>query len=116
MAALVIPNNTPFGGMTNQMVSRLVNLNVTVPRLQEAIATASSGYTGTPGTEFEAPVMGTNMNQLPNNFMIQPEPNIPGKCGNDYSYAINQLANIWATFWIDAQPYIEQLDNGGNTF
>jgi hypothetical protein len=112
MASLVISNQTNFGSMTNSAVGRLISLNATMERLKDAVATASSGYTGVPGTEFEAvsgapgPVPGGN------NFGVQPDPTEPGKTGTDYAYAVNQLTAQWATFWAAAQPYVEQLDNG----
>ena len=113
MAALVIPNNVPFGQMTSQVVSRLVGLNASVPRLQEAIATAASGFTGTPGTEYEAPLMGNGANiALVNNFGVQPDPDNPGAQGTAYAYAVEQLENAWRDFWTAAAPYVEQLDNG----
>jgi hypothetical protein len=113
MAAIIIPNHTPFGSMTNQTTSRLLGLNTTMARLKEAIATASSGYVGTPGTEFEMPVMGDNMG-VQNNFGVQPDPETPGKQGTDYAYAVNVLAEAWAAFWTAAEASIQQLDNGGS--
>jgi len=107
-----------FGAMTTQTISRLISTNTQMARLTEAIATASSGYTGTPGTEFELPTgnmvtpqavpVGTNL------FGVVPDPAEPGKNGTDYAYAVNSLSTAWATFWEAAKAYIEQLDNGGN--
>lgn len=112
MAAIIINNNTSFGGMTNQTTARLVNLNSQIPRLQEAIATASSGYTGTPGTQFETPIPGANEPAMPNNFGVSPDPAAAGAQGEAYAYAVGVLAEHWATFWEAAGPSIEQLDNG----
>lgn len=112
MAALIIPNHTPFGGMTNQAVGKLLGLNTTIGRLRDAIATASSGYTGTPGTEFESPSTGTNM-MAPNNFGVQPDPANPGANGTAYAYAVGVLTEQWALFWTAAEAAIDQLDNGG---
>lgn len=109
MASLVISNQTTFGGMTNNAVGRLLSLNTTMERLKDAVATASSGYTGVAGTEFEGVAYG---GPTTNNFGVQPDPNEAGKNGTDYSYAVNQLTAQWATFWAAAQPYVEQLDNG----
>jgi hypothetical protein len=108
MTAVIISNQATFGNMTNTAVSRLLSLNTTLERLKDAVATASSGYPGTPGTEFEAATL------LPgnNNFGVQPNPDEPGANGTDYAYAVNQLTAQWATFWAAAQPFIEQLDNG----
>ena len=86
MTSLVIPNQTTFGQMTNSVVSRLAGLNTTVLRLNEAVTTASAGYAGTPGTEFEAATMGMGMAQA-NNFGVQPDPN-PANAGvNGVAYA-----------------------------
>lgn len=106
--------NYPFGQMTNQLVGRLIGGNSQMVRLQDAIATASSGYGGVPGTEFEAPVTGNQgpLGNPSNLFGVVPVADEPGKAGTDYAYAVNSLATAWATFWATAEPYIEQLDNG----
>jgi len=114
MAALIIPNSTTFGGMTNQTVGRLLSLNTTMARLQDALATASAGYVGTAGTQYEAGNMmapGNTFTQ--NNFGIVPDATEAGKNGTDYEYAVNTLATAWATFWTAAEASINQLDNGG---
>jgi hypothetical protein len=114
MAALIIPNMTPFGSMTNQATSRLINLNATIERLKDAIATASAGYTGTPGTQFEAAPMGVGAPPpAPNNFGVQPDPEALGENGTDYAYAVGVLTEQWALFWAAAEASINQLDNGG---
>jgi hypothetical protein len=114
MAALIIPNGTTFGGMTNQMVSRFAGLDSTIKRLAEAIATASAGFEGTPGTQFEAPVPSTPLGvpMQVNNFGITPDPDHPGQKGEQYSYAIGRLHEEWETFWTAAEPFIAALDNG----
>jgi hypothetical protein len=94
--------------MTNQSVAKLISLQTSMERLNDAIATASSGYAGTPGTEFEAGPPGA---AAPNLFGVQPS-EVPGEQGQAYSYAVMQLFQQWQTFWTAAQPYIEQLDNG----
>ena len=116
MATLIISQSASFGQMTNSIVSRLVGLNSSMPRLQEAIATASSGYEGVPGTEFEIGNPGTNGMPGPNLFGVQADPATPGKNGTAYSYAVGQLQQQWATFWAAAADYISALDNGGQTF
>lgn len=109
MAAIIIPTGTSFGGMTNQMVSRLASLDSTLKRLSEGIATASAGYEGTPGTQFES------ANTMPpfsqNNFGIVPS-ETPGEQGEAYRYAMDQLKVEWDKFWTAAQPYVAALDNG----
>jgi hypothetical protein len=109
MVALVIPNQTTFGQMTNSVVSRLAGLNTTVLRLNEAVATASDGFTGTPGTEFEAASTGL---MVTNNFGVQADATSPGANGAAYAEAVTQLAAQWATFWALAAPFIKTLDNG----
>lgn len=115
MAALIIPNNTAFGSMTNQTTAKLLGLNTTMARLKEAIATAASGYTGVPGTEYEAATMGMNMMSTMNNFGVVPDQAEPGASGTDYAYAVNTLIGHWDAFWVLAEPSISQLDNGGNS-
>lgn len=114
MAALIIPNNTTFGSMTNQTVSNLLKLNTTMARLKDALATASAGYVGTPGTQYEAATMSMNTPFTQNNFGVVPDAATPGKSGSDYEYALNTLAGHWDTFWASAEAAISQLDNGSN--
>jgi hypothetical protein len=110
MAALIIPNSTTFGQMTNSVVSRLAGLNTTLARLNEAVATASSGYSGVPGTEFETP--SGMMPYNANNFGVQADASIPGANGTAYSDAVTELATQWEAFWALAAPLIKSLDNG----
>jgi hypothetical protein len=108
-----------FGQMTTQTVSRLIATHTQMGRLRDAIATASSGYEGTPGTQFEAPsgAVGTPLGATPgtNLFGVIPNPAEPGANGTDYAYAVNSLEAAWQTFWAAAEPFIEQLDNGGTS-
>ena len=115
MAALIIPNNTTFGSMTNQTVGSLLKLNTTMARLKDAIATASAGYVGTPGTQFEAGNAMTPGNMfVQNNFGIVPDQAEPGLQGTNYSYAIGVLTEQWDLFWAAAEASINQLDNGSS--
>jgi len=113
MAALIIPQSTSFGGMTNRIVSQMLTMNTNMERLKDALATASAGFVGTPGTQYEAgnAMVPGNM-YVPNNFGIVPDPAEAGKNGNDYEFAVNTLAAAWAAFWTAASASIEQLDNG----
>lgn len=108
---IIAPNasGAAFGTMTNQTVSRLISLQAAMERLHSAIATASSGFEGTPGTEFEGG--GTTIDGVPNLFQVQAS-ETPGEQGSAYSYAMGRLHEEWATFWTAAEPFIEQLDNG----
>lgn len=102
MSATIISNTPPFGALTNRTVANLRAVNGAIVRLQDAVATAASGYQGTAGTEYEG--AGTN-------FGVQPS-DTPGEQGAAYAYAMGQLANAWAIFWEQALPSIQQLDNG----
>jgi hypothetical protein len=106
MAAIVISNTPPFGAMTNQSVAELHTVNEMLLRLQAAVATASSGFEGTPGTEFEGDG---------NNFGVVADPANPGAQGSAYSYALGNLTNAWVTFWTAAASSLEALDNGVTT-
>lgn len=105
MTTTIISNSASYGGMTNQAIAKLISLQTTLQRLADAIATASSGYEGTAGTEFES---GGAQNNL---FGVQPS-ETPGEQGAAYKYAMEALNGEWAKFWTAAEPYIEQLDNG----
>lgn len=102
MTATIISNAAPFGAATNQLVAGLYSADEAMERLRAAVATASSGYSGVPGTEFED---GTN-------FGVSADATTPGAKGKDYSFAVDTLATAWATFWGAAKGAIEQLDNG----
>ena len=112
MAAIIIPSSTSFGGLTNRNITTLLALNTGLERLKDAIASASAGYEGTPGTQFEANNMMAPSGYVPNNFGIAPNPATPGQRGTDYAYAVDVLTQAWATFWTAAEPSISQLDNG----
>jgi hypothetical protein len=102
MTATIISNTPPFGALTNRTIAGLHDANEAILRLQEAVATAASGYEGTPGTEYEGD--GTNFGVVAGSE--------PGQKGSDYAYAIGQLATAWTTFWTAALPSIQQIDNG----
>ena len=120
MTTTIISNMMPYsyGQMTNQLVSRLISANGQLKRLSEAVATASAGYTGVDGTQFE---IGNPVNTAQPAVMVGvPNQNLfgvqagtePGVQGQAYRYAIDNLNTAWATFWEAAAPYLEQLDNG----
>lgn len=92
----------PFGTMTNNLTAMLYALNATVTRLNAAVGNAASGFQGTAGTEYE----GTD-----NAFGIVASAT-PGQQGAAYAYAVNTIAQNWATFWAAAQGSIEAVDNG----
>lgn len=127
MSAIVISNGGAFGAMTNQVVARIVALNTSIGRLSDAIATASSGYEGIAGTEFEiggksnsasaplpvrGPVMPSAPSTAPSLWGVYADPDVPGKQGQAYSYAVGQLQLEWQKFWAEAERYIQALDNG----
>lgn len=107
MTTTIISNGVSYGQMSNQAISKLISLQTQLERINDAIATASAGYEGTPGTEFEAGTMGATTNL----FGVQPSAT-PGEQGAAYKYAMGRLCEEWATFWTAAEQYIEQLDNG----
>lgn len=110
-ATIIAIGNYPFGQMTNQLVAGLIASNTKLLRAHEAIATASAGYTGTEGTQFEVPATGVTVGTPPNLFgVVAVDP--PGKAGSDYRYAMDGLKGAWDTFWTAAAPFLEQLDNG----
>lgn len=101
MAAVVINGATPFGAMSNEMIENIWAVDQAITRLAAAVATAASGYGGTPGTEYET---GSNFGVVPTTT--------PGDQGAAYAYATNVLAGQWDTFKAAALASIEQLDNG----
>jgi hypothetical protein len=114
MTAIIIPNSTTFGNLTNTAVARLMGVNTALPRLADAVTTASTSYQGTPGTEFEAPASSTGGVMVPggNNFGVQADPTNLGAQGTAYSNAVTALLQEWNTFWAAAEQYIQALDNG----
>jgi hypothetical protein len=97
-----ITNNLAFGGMSNNMVATMFALNNAVPRLNTAVANASIGFEGTPGTEYEGPE---------SLFGVVPGTE-PGAQGLAYASAIVTISNAWAAFWEAAAGAIEGMDNG----
>ena len=112
MSTTIISNGAPYGAMTNQTTARIIALRATLDRLQGAIATASSGFEGIPGTEFES---GGTLGSATNLFGVQAS-ETPGEQGSAYSYAMGRLNEEWLKFWTAAEPFIEQLDNGATSF
>ena len=112
MTTTIISNNIPYsyGQMTNQAIAKLVSLQTTMERLHDAISTASAGYEGTPGTEFE--ISSNMMGVQPANLFGVQASATPGEQGSAYSYAIGRLHEEWVKFWALAEPFVEQLDNG----
>jgi len=93
----------PFGLLTNQSIAAFHRANQAITRLQTAVAAAASGYTGIDGTQYEG---------NGNNFGVVADPNNPGAQGKAYAYAVNLIAEKWATFWSEAGSAIETIDNG----
>jgi hypothetical protein len=110
MTTTIISSGVAYGQMTNQAIGKLINLQTVLTRLQDAITTASAGYAGVPGTEFEFTGAGFT-GAMPNLFGVQAS-ETPGEQGSAYSYAMGRLHEEWAKFWTLAEPFIEQLDNG----
>lgn len=117
MTAIIISTmgNYTFGTMTLQAVSRLMSANAQMARLQDAIAQASDGYAGTPGTEFEMVVTGGTgpVASTPSNlFGVMPS-DVPGENGLAYAEAATGMCAAWVAFWTAAAPFLKELDNGG---
>lgn len=114
MAATIISNSGQYtwGMLTNRMTSGLITANTAIARLGEAIATASVGFDGTDGTQFEISPNANTSPTPPNLFGVVADLSAPGEKGKDYAYAVGQLKVAWDKFWTEARPYIEQLDNG----
>jgi hypothetical protein len=102
MTAIIVNGSTPFGALSNELVDNLYAANQAITRLQAAAADAASGFTGTAGAEFEG--AGSNFGVVASAT--------PGQQGVAWQYALNVLAQNWATFWAAAQPNISALDNG----
>jgi hypothetical protein len=102
MSATIISNVPPFGASTNRTIANLHTVDEAISRLAAAVATASSAFQGTPGTEFEGEG---------NNFGVVAS-DVPGEQGLAYAFAVNTLATGWRAFWSTASPSIQQLDNG----
>lgn len=114
MAAIIISNNQmqfPFGMQSNQAIGRLIALSQQMARLAEAVSTASAGFTGTPGTQFETGNIDPQYN-VPNLFGVQANTANPGEQGQAFNFAMGNLTEQWNTFWELAKNYIEALDNG----
>lgn len=102
MSTILFQQNMQFGAMTNNMVAMLFALNSTIPRLNAAIGTASSGFSGTAGTEYEGPTSA---------FGIAPS-DAPGAQGQAYASAMATIMQNWNTFWEAASGAIDAIDNG----
>lgn len=110
-----------YGTLTNAATARLIALNAQIVRLHDAIETASAGYEGTPGTQFEIPNpvplgptgLASTMQPGQNLFGVQAS-STPGEQGLAYAYAMGRLHEEWAKFWDAAHSYVEQLDNGAS--
>lgn len=118
MTTTIIANASPYsyGVMTNQVISKLIALQTQIERLNDAVTTASAGYTGTPGTEFEAAASAFPGPAAPANLFGVTPSGTAGEQGAAYKYAIGRLHEEWVNFWTVAEPFIEQLDNGVSTF
>ncbi len=101
MSAIIVNGATPFGGMSNELIQKIWEVDQAITRLSAAVAIAASGYGGVAGTEYET---GTNFGVAPSSTL--------GEQGLAYAYAVNVLAGDWSTFRTAAIASIEQLDNG----
>ena len=101
MTTVRVDSAAPFGNMSNTTIASIHDAAEKIGRLNSSVANAESGYTGTPGAQFE---------DLP--FGVTADPANAGKNGSAWAYAIQQLATEWNTFMTNAKAYIDTLDNG----
>ena len=114
MSAVIISTSDayPHGRATNQLVGELMRTAASLERINSAVVTATSGYSGVPGTQFEVGVPSPEDGPVMRNLFGVQASATPGEQGSAYSYAIGRLHELWAPFWEQARPYVEQLDNG----
>jgi hypothetical protein len=116
MSALIIGSGYAWGQLTNRLSNGLISANTQMERLNDAIATASSGFTGVAGTQFEVSQLNNMSGAIPSgdtpNLFGVLASETPGEQGEGYAYAVGRLHELWQTFWTAASPFIEQLDNG----
>lgn len=98
-----------MGQMTAAAIAKIVATNAAMARITEAIATASSGFEGTPGTQFEANDGG--FGTADNLFQALPS-DTAGEQGSNYRFAVESLNAQWQTFMDAAKDFIAQLDQG----
>jgi hypothetical protein len=102
-----------FGTMSTRLVTNLIAANASVARITAGMATASSGFTGTDGTQYEvSSSMPPNPMAPPNLFGVVTEANSPGANGMAYENAMNTIETAWQTFWTAASAALQTLDNG----
>jgi hypothetical protein len=105
-----------FGVMSTRLVTALIQANASIARITAGMATASSGFTGTAGTQYE---IGSNTPLNPqgptNLFGVIADANNLGANGVAYENAMNTIEAAWQTFWTDASAALQTLDNGSTT-
>ena len=106
MPTVIIQSGPPWGTLTNTTIAQLFNINDSIARLSAALANASSGFTGSAGTEYEG---------LTTLFGVVADAATAGQQGQAYASAVTTIAQNWTTFWQAAQGAIEAIDNGQRT-
>jgi hypothetical protein len=107
-----------FGVMTTRLVTSLIQANASVARVQAGMTTASNGFTGTAGTQYEISGSSTGMGNpmAPINlFGVIADANNLGANGTAYETAMNTIETAWQTFWTAASGALQTLDNGSTT-
>lgn len=102
MPSIVFQGLQPFAQLANISVAQLFALNSSLARLQAAVDTASQGYAGTAGTEYEGPTSAFGI--------VAGE--TPGAQGQAFASAVATIVQNWNTFWTAAQGAIDAIDNG----
>jgi len=101
MAAVIVNGATPFGGMSNDAISKLIEAITTIHRVRQAAAAAQSGAPEPVGAALET---GSNFGVVPGSTA--------GQSGADYAYALNVLDDNLQAFLVAHQASITALDNG----
>ncbi len=102
MAAIIVNGDTPFGGMSNAAISKLIEAIGDIHRVRQA---ATQAQTGAPEPVAAALEAGSNFGVVPSAT--------PGEKGADYAYALGVLDDALQALLTANQGQITALDNGG---
>ena len=101
MSAIIVNGATPFGGMSNAAINKLVSAIDDIHRVRQAAAAAQSGAPDPAGAALET---GSNFGVVPSAT--------PGAKGADYAYALNVLDDALQALLTNNGGQITALDNG----
>jgi hypothetical protein len=100
--AVIVNGATPFGGMSNAAIGKLIEAIASIHRVRQAAVAAQSG----------APEPVAAALETGSNFGVVPSAT-PGEKGADYAYALNTLDDALQALLSANQGQITALDNGG---